>query len=52
MKALTGVKHVQLKDLQSYGIHYQETFELVAKLNRGRVLLYLAANLDWPRFIS
>ena len=32
---------------QSYGIDYQETFALVAKLNTVRVLLSLAANLDW-----
>ena len=32
---------------QTYGIDYEETFELVAKLNTVRVLLSLAANLDW-----
>lgn len=32
---------------QSYGIDYQETFALVAKLNTVLVLLSLAANLDW-----
>ncbi|GMP56667.1 hypothetical protein CsSME_00021073 [Camellia sinensis var. sinensis] len=32
---------------QSYGIDYQETFASVAKLNTVRVLLSLAANLDW-----
>ena len=32
---------------QSYGIDYQETFSPVAKLNTVRVLLCLAANLDW-----
>ncbi|RVW56555.1 Retrovirus-related Pol polyprotein from transposon RE1 [Vitis vinifera] len=32
---------------QSYGIDYQETFAPVAKLNTIRVLLSLAANLDW-----
>ena len=31
---------------QTYGIHYTETFALVAKLNTIRVLLSLAANLD------
>ena len=33
---------------QSYGIDYQDTFALVAKLNTIRVLLSLAANQDWP----
>ena len=33
---------------QTYEIDYQETFSLVAKLNTVRVLLSLAANLDWP----
>jgi hypothetical protein len=33
---------------QSYGIDYQETFLLVAKLNTVRVLLSISANLDWP----
>ena len=32
---------------QTYGIDYQETFSPVAKLNTVRVLLSLAANLDW-----
>jgi hypothetical protein len=34
--------------IQTYGVDYQETFSLVAKLNTFRVLLSLAANLDWP----
>ena len=33
---------------QMHGIDYIETFLLVAKLNTVRVLLSLAANLDWP----
>ena len=33
---------------QIYGIDYIETFALVAKINTVRVLLSLAANLDWP----
>ena len=33
---------------QKYGIDYQETFSPVAKLKIVRVLLSLAANLDWP----
>ncbi|CAJ2666701.1 unnamed protein product [Trifolium pratense] len=33
---------------QTYGIDYSETFAPVAKLNTVRILLSLAANLDWP----
>ena len=32
---------------QKYGIDYQETFSPIAKLKTVRVLLSLAANLDW-----
>ncbi|XP_040948287.1 uncharacterized protein [Gossypium hirsutum] len=32
---------------QTYGLDYNETFAPVAKLNTARVLLSLAANLDW-----
>ncbi|CAN1801185.1 Retrovirus-related Pol polyprotein from transposon RE2, partial [Linum perenne] len=35
---------------QSFGIDYQETFALVAKLNTVRILLSLAVNEDWPLF--
>ncbi|KAM1763339.1 hypothetical protein ACFX11_002688 [Malus domestica] len=33
---------------QKYGIDYTDTFASVAKINTVRVLLSLAANLDWP----
>ena len=33
---------------QTYGIDYTKTFAHVAKINTVRVLLSLAANLDWP----
>ena len=32
---------------QTYGIDYTETFAPIAKINTVRVLLSLAANLDW-----
>ncbi|KAG8502903.1 hypothetical protein CXB51_000532 [Gossypium anomalum] len=33
---------------QTYGLDYEETFALVAKLNTIRVLLSIAVNLEWP----
>ncbi|CAL8993351.1 unnamed protein product [Prunus brigantina] len=33
---------------QRYGVDYQETFAPVAKINTVRILISLAANLDWP----
>ena len=33
---------------QTHGIDYHETFAPVAKMNSIRVLISLAANLDWP----
>jgi len=39
-----------IKQTQSFGVDYQETFTPVAKLNTVRVLLSLAANQDCPLF--
>jgi uncharacterized membrane protein YgcG len=33
---------------QTYGLDYTETFSPVAKLNSIRIIISLAANLDWP----
>jgi hypothetical protein len=33
---------------QTYGIDYEETFSLVAKMNLIRFLLSIAPNFDWP----
>ena len=35
---------------RTYGINYQETFGLVAKINSIRVLLSLAINFNWPLY--
>ena len=32
---------------QTYGVDYEETFALVAKMNTVRILLSLAVNFDW-----
>ena len=41
-------RHVAKGYTQTYGVDYQETFSHVAKLNIVRVLISLAANLEWP----
>ncbi|KAM1275830.1 hypothetical protein ACFX2H_025419 [Malus domestica] len=33
---------------QTYKVDYQETFSPLAKMNTARVLISLAANLNWP----
>ncbi|KAB2628709.1 hypothetical protein D8674_033504 [Pyrus ussuriensis x Pyrus communis] len=33
---------------QTYGVDYQETFSPVAKMNTVRVMISLAANMNWP----
>ena len=35
---------------QTYGIYYQETFSLIAKINTIRVLLSLVVISSWPLF--
>jgi hypothetical protein len=35
---------------QTYGIDYDETFSPVAKISSVRILISLAANLNWPLF--
>lgn len=40
-------KLVASGDTQTYRVDYQETFAPVTKLNTTRVLLALAANIDW-----
>ena len=42
------VRQVAKGCTQTYGIDYQETLAPVAKINTFRVLLLLAANLNWP----
>jgi hypothetical protein len=36
--------------IQTYGIDYDDTFSLVAKISSIRVFISLATNLDWPLF--
>jgi len=35
---------------QTYGIDYEETFALVAKMNSIKVLLSLAVNINWELY--
>lgn len=35
---------------QTYGIDYEETFSLIAKISSVRVLISLAARLGWPLY--
>ena len=35
---------------QIYGVDYQETLALVAKINSIRILLSVAINFDWPLY--
>lgn len=42
------VRLVTKRYTQTYGVNYHETFSPVAKLDKIRVRLSLAANLDWP----
>ena len=44
------VRLVAKEYTQTRGIDYQETFAQVAKMNSVRILLSLAANLDWNLF--
>ena len=38
------------KGYRTYGVDYAETFSPVAKISSVRILISLAANLDWPLF--
>jgi hypothetical protein len=41
-------RHVAKGFTQTYGIDYEEAFAPVAKTNSIRVLLSIAASMDWP----
>lgn len=46
LKALLVVKGYT----QTYGVDYAQTFSPVAKIDSVRVIISIAANLDWPLY--